>query len=175
MYDTHGISETDRTEAIWATVAAERRRMADELERLTDEQWSTPSQCEAWNVEALAAHLITPFETSTPRFLFTMAKKRGDFDRAIIELTSRVAARHSRREVIAKLREHAENRWTPPGAGPATLCAEIVVHSQDIRRPLGIDCPIPAETIDLALGAIDDPELRADYAGRIGVTDPAGE
>jgi hypothetical protein len=49
------------------------------------------------------------------------------------------------------------------------MCAETVVHGQDIRRPLGLANPVPTATIDLALNGIDDEVVRADYARRIGV------
>lgn len=153
---------------IWNATATERRRLADELDRLTDQQWSTQSQCEHWTVEELAAHLLVPFEVSLPRFGLAMLKHRGNFDRAMIDLTARVKAKVSRADITRVLRANADSQWTPPSAGPEIPLAEIVVHSQDIRRPLGLACPIPADTIDLALSGLDDAALRADYAKRIG-------
>ncbi|MEM9562418.1 MAG: maleylpyruvate isomerase family mycothiol-dependent enzyme [Actinomycetota bacterium] len=166
---TDGQIDTDR---IWAGIATERRRLADELEGLTESQWTTPSQCAAWTVEEVAAHLIVPFEISTPKFVVAMIRHRGNLDRVILAMTAKVVARTTRAERIAKLRANAENPWRPPRLGPEIPLSEIVVHGQDIRRPLGLECPVPAETIDLALRAIDDDEVRADYAGRIGVVDP---
>lgn len=165
---------TPETETIWQLVATERRRLADDLSRLDDAQWRTQSQCDAWTVEELASHVVTPFETSNPRFLLAMIKARGNFDKAIIALTARVHRGHSREDAIRKLREHAENRWTPPKAPAAVMLAEIVVHGQDVRRVLGLDHEIPASTIDLALEAMDDTAVRADYARRIGVAAPTG-
>lgn len=158
---------------IWAAAATERRRLADELETLTEAQWMTPSQCDAWSVEEVAIHLITPFEVSTPRFLFTMLRHRGNIDKIVIDLTARVGGRVARSEIPAKLRQHAENRWTPPRLGPEIPFSEVVVHGQDIRRPLGLACPIPPETVALALAGIDDPEIRSDYVERIGPVPPA--
>ena len=160
------------TDATWQLVATERHRLADDLDQLTDDQWGTQSQCDAWTVEELGSHLVTPFETSTPRFIFAMLRARGYFDRAIIALTARVHAKYRRAAAIEKLREHANNRWTPPKAGPGLMLAEVVVHGQDIRRVVGMDHDVPAETIRIALEAMDDPEVRADYARRIGVPVP---
>ncbi len=159
-------------ETIWQLVATERRRLADDLDALTDAQWRTPSQCDAWSVEELASHVVTPFETSSPRFMLAMLRARGDFDRAIIALTARVHGRHTRQDAIRKLREHAENRWTPPKAGAGMMLAEIVVHAQDIRRVVGVDHDMPQETIRTALDAMEDVDVRADYARRIGVPVP---
>ncbi len=153
----------------WDLIATERRRLADELETLTDADWRTPSQCAAWTVEELAAHLILPFEVSTPRFMLTMARFRGDLSRVAVHLTARVHAANERHEVIAKLRANADNRWTPPRLGPEIPLGEIVVHGQDIRRPLGRDLTIPTSTVEAALDGVTDAEVRADYARRIGL------
>ncbi len=155
---------------IWDTIATERRRLADDLDQLSDEQWAVQSQCSAWDVEQAAAHVIMPFEVSTPRFGLTLLKNRKNFEKTVLELTDRVATRHTRSEIITKLRANAENQWTPPGTGPEVPLGEIVVHGQDIRRALGIDHDIPAETIDLTLEGITDDAVRADYAERIGVS-----
>jgi len=158
--------------SIWTTIAIERRRLADELEALSDEQWATPSACAGWTVEDVAAHLIVPFEVSLPRFGLAMMKNRGDFDRAMIELTARVRARNSRADLVAKLRANAESQWTPPGGGAESPLGEVVVHGQDIRVPLGLDHNIPDETIELAITGMKEEELQVEYARRIGVARP---
>jgi uncharacterized protein (TIGR03083 family) len=160
------------TDLIWNGVATERRRLADELDALTDEQWRTQSRCEEWTVGEVAAHLILPFEASMPRFALKMARHRGNLDKVMIDLTEWVSDRNGRAEIVAKLRANAEAKWTPPGYGPEMPLAEVIVHGQDIRRSLGLDHDIPAETIELALTSLDDDDLRADYAERIGVALP---
>lgn len=159
----------DTTE-IWDHIRTERLRLADEIENLTPEQRAAASQCEHWTVGELAAHLVTPFETSNLTFMGTMIRSLGNFDKVIRRITDRVYRRHSYDEIVALLRVHAENRWLPPvkGAGPEIPLAEIVVHGQDIRRPLGLPNTVPAATIESALAGVDDDAVRADYARRIG-------
>ena len=161
---------------IWTTIAAERNRAADEFEHLTPEQLATPSQCDAFDVRQACAHLLLPFEYSTPRFLLGVLANRGNLDAFSRKATHKLAERYSHAEVISKLRQHATNEWTPPGNkfGPEIPLSEIVVHSQDIRNVLGMACTIPAETIDLALDGITDDEVRRDYANRIGSAALAG-
>lgn len=154
---------------VWDTIATERRRLADDLEGLTEEQWTMQSRCEAWKVEEAAAHVVLPFEVSNARFALALLANRGNLDKASRKLTAKVHAGHSRAEVIAKLRANAENHWTPPRLGPEIPLSEIVVHGQDIRRAVGIEHNIPAETIALALEGITDDETRRNYAERIGV------
>jgi len=43
---------------VWPLVHAERHALVDDLSRLTDEQWRTPSLCEGWTVHDVAAHLV---------------------------------------------------------------------------------------------------------------------
>jgi len=161
---------------IWNTIATERRRLADELENLTDEQWNTPSQCAAWTVEDVAVHTLLPFEVSTLRFGLNMVKNRGNLDKTALDLTARLRETHGRREAIAGLRAHAENQWTPPGPDGAEVpLAEIVVHGQDIRRALGMPTTVPQETLTLMLQGIKDDARKADYADRVGISLTADE
>lgn len=161
-------SQTPTQEDVWAAISVERLRLADELTGLTAEQWETKSQCDAWTVRDVAAHLVTPFEMSTPKFVFTLIKNRTNFDKTMIELTAGTAARFSTEEIIELLRVNAENRWTPPGKGPEIPLGEVVVHGQDIRRVLGLANPVPADIIALTLHETDDVDVRADYKMRIG-------
>lgn len=154
---------------IWETIATERLRLADELEELTADQWATQSQCEAWDARHLAAHLLLPFEVSTPRFMLGVAMSGFSLDKFSVKATAKIAAQKSNAEIIQGLRDNAESRWTPPGKkfGPEIPLTEVLVHGQDIRRPLGIECPVPQETIDEALAAISDEKIRDDYRRRI--------
>ncbi|MBA2607436.1 MAG: maleylpyruvate isomerase family mycothiol-dependent enzyme [Actinobacteria bacterium] len=39
-------------------IVRQRRRLADTLRTLTDEQWASPSRCEGWTVQDVVSHLI---------------------------------------------------------------------------------------------------------------------
>lgn len=154
---------------MWDLIATERRRLADELEQLTDEQWNAPSGCDAWTVRQVAAHLIMPFEVSNPQFFLAMLKNRFDFDRVAVIKSNEIAARLSNEEIVRELRDNAENRWTPPapGMGAEVVLAEVVVHGQDIRNALGMENPVPEETVELSLAGVKKDSVRADYRRRI--------
>lgn len=162
-------TRTPDQDELWALVATERRRLADELEALTEAQLATRSQCDAWTVRDVAAHLVTPFRMTTPRFVFALIKNRTNFDRAMIDLAAGTAARYNTEELIELLRTNAENRWAPPGAGAEIPLAEIVVHGQDIRNPLGRANPVPKRTVELVVELTADPDRAADYHRRIGL------
>lgn len=154
----------------WEMIATERRRLADELERLTPEQWATQSQCEAWDVRSVAAHIVSPFDMGFGAFVGGMFRSRFNIDRMALADTARTADRMSDEQIVAAMRDGADNRWQPPvpGIGVEIPLSEIVVHAQDIRRPLGLDNPIPQETIDACLRLIKNEKTRADFRARIG-------
>ena len=127
---------------IWEDIADERRGMTNDLEGLTDEQWAENSLCEDWTVKATAAHLITIFHTSMPKFLLKVAAS-GGFNKASRKMALSEAANRSTSDIVEELRANAEHRFTPPGLGPEAPLSDIVMHGQDIRRPLGIKREVP--------------------------------
>ena len=123
---------------IFAMIAAERRSTADLLETFTDEQWGTQSLCGLWTVREVAAHLTAPWEVGTLGFVPAILVSAGNFDKANDRVTKQLAKKPVK-ETIASLRKNTKNRFTPPGFGPEAPLTDIVVHTQDMCRPLGID------------------------------------
>ena len=154
----------------WELIATERRRLADDLEALTPEQWAMQSQCEAWDVHHAAAHIISPFGMSFGAFLGGMAKAGFNLNKFNVARTAVAAAENTPEQVIATLRTEAGNKWKPPvpGIGPEIPLSEIVVHGQDIRNVLGIENGTPQETIDHCLSLIKNKKAKADFTARIG-------
>ena len=121
---------------LFAEIADERRRLADQLSGLTDEQWATPSLCAGWTCRDVVAHLVMPLVVSTPTIVLAMIRAFGDFDKANVAVTTKVAQRYD--DLAAVLRDKADKRFTPPGNGPLAPLSDIVIHGADIRRPLGL-------------------------------------
>jgi uncharacterized protein (TIGR03083 family) len=129
---------------MFAAAADERRELAELLDTLTADQWRAASLCQSWAVRDVAAHLVMPMVTSIPRFVAAMLAARGNFDKANIGLTARVADRHGD-DVAGLLRANAASRFTPPGFGPIAPLTDVIIHGQDIRRPLGLRREIDPE------------------------------
>ena len=129
---------------IFGEIADERRLTADLVVALSPDQLSTPSLCGAWTVRDVSAHLLMPLVTSTPKFVFAMARSGMNFDKANKVLTAGVAGR-STAEIAAGLRANADSRFTPPGLGPEAPLTDALVHGQDMRRPLGLHRDIPEQ------------------------------
>jgi uncharacterized protein (TIGR03083 family) len=149
-------------------IAVERRATADLLDSLTDVQWASASDCAGWDVRQVVAHLVMPFSLSIPRMVVKLAAKRFDFNRLADEWARN--ERRSNAELVATLRANAEHRFTPPGLGPEAPLADIVVHTQDIVRPLGIDRRVPDEAAAVILDFLVSPKATRGFLPK-GLTD----
>jgi uncharacterized protein (TIGR03083 family) len=135
---------SDRSD-IWTTIAAERGALADDLANLTPAQWDTPSLCDGWTVRDIVAHMSTTASMTPPKFFLGMAKARFNFDR----FANGQVAKHLGPDPAATLSEFRSLRDStsaPPGPKTSWL-GEVVVHSEDARRPLGISHTYPPEAV----------------------------
>lgn len=131
--------------AVWTMIHEQRAATGDALEGLTPAQWDEASLCEAWRVRDVVAHLIvtarmTPgaffggFLTSGFRFhAFSAKNVAGYADKRPAQL-------------LAEYRNSAKLSTGPPGPALIPL-GEIVTHSEDIRRPLGLPHTYPDEVL----------------------------
>lgn len=133
----------------WRLIHAERTRVADMLDGLTTEQWRARSLCVAWTVEQTAAHLTAAANTGLFAWLRSMAFAGFNADRH--------NARRLFEHLGATLRETAEGfresatLTIAPTKDYAAWLGEVIVHGQDIARPLGIDLvPDPAAVLEVA-------------------------
>jgi uncharacterized protein (TIGR03083 family) len=121
---------------IFEAVADERRQLADLIDSLDQSQLATPSLCAGWDVKTVAAHLISVYADSFWVFQFT-ALRRASLAGAIDELARRRAVLPAAR-IASDLRRHADHPLSPPLFGPLDPLADILVHSGDIKIPLGL-------------------------------------
>jgi uncharacterized protein (TIGR03083 family) len=121
----------------WKLIHRERASMADTLASLTPDQWAQPSLCGEWTVRQTAAHIVTGAEQTTGRFLGHMAANGFRFNK-MMDVDAKKLAKNPPDEIISRLRARVTTTNRPP-APVLTMLGEIVVHSDDIRRPLGLD------------------------------------
>src|ERR1700756_3093662 len=122
---------------IWATIAAERGALADDLADLTPAQWDTPSLCPGWTVRDMVAHLSATASLNPATFVLGIAKSGFSFDK----FANAQVARHRGADPAATLAEFRglqNSTSAPPGPKTSWLGEEVVVHGADVRRPLGI-------------------------------------
>lgn len=135
-------------------VSAERHRLADHVTHLTDEQWTTQSLCSAWTVRDVIAHLTTTTRITVPQVLRAAVRARGRFDRMEINLAAERAAAYSTAELVAQLRESAASTRRTPGSSPMDPLMDLVIHAQDIARPLGRRYVSPPDVVAACLAYV---------------------
>ena len=121
---------------VWTTVARERAALGDDLAGLTDEQWETPSLCTGWTVRDVLAHQTATASLNPATFLVRLAAAGFDFPK----FSDRNIQRHlgtNPAATLAEFRSKKDSTSAPPGP-KTTWLGEVIVHSEDIRRPLGI-------------------------------------
>jgi uncharacterized protein (TIGR03083 family) len=130
------------TTGVWAHVRGERLRLADEIEELVAEQWATPSLCAGWRVADVAGHLVFLAEANQLRGIGYMWRYgRGVSVNRMVDVTARRWAQATPTELADRLRAAADGRYRLPGAPASAALAEVVVHGEDLRRPLGLAAP----------------------------------
>ncbi|GAA2539420.1 maleylpyruvate isomerase family mycothiol-dependent enzyme [Pseudonocardia hydrocarbonoxydans] len=140
--------------AVDAAVADERRRLADLVDGLTDPQWRTPSLCAAWTVRDVVAHLTTTTRITVPGLVVAAVRARGDFDRMEVQMAAQRAAAYSTAELVAQLRASADSARRFPGSVPMDPLMDLVIHAQDIARPLGLPYASPPEVVAASLAYV---------------------
>lgn len=137
---------------MWQTIDSERAATADLLAGLTDAEWTHPSLCEGWTVREVAAHLTLAPRLKTGDALRAFVRARGSFNR-MVDQTSRAEARRPTGEIVAELRGIVGSRKLAPSQTLKNALMDVMVHSQDIALPLGLERHMPVEA---AVVAADD-------------------
>lgn len=130
---------------VWSTIAAERGALADDLVELTPAQWDAPSLCTGWTVRDIVAHLSATASLNPGTFFAAMLKSGFNFDR----FANGQIAKHRGTDPAATLGEfrRLQNSTSAPPGPKTSWLGELVVHGEDVRRPLGISHRYPAEAV----------------------------
>ena len=128
---------------LWPTIHAERAALATDLQTLSDAQWATPSLCSGWSVRDVLAHMTATARITPPGFMLKMLTAGFSFQKLQAKDIA-VERGASPADTLARFRAQVNSRSHPPGPNDAWL-GEVLVHSEDIRRPLGIGHAYPIE------------------------------
>jgi uncharacterized protein (TIGR03083 family) len=140
-----------RAKESWEYIHAERAVMADTLAGLTDEQWSAPSWCAGWSVQQTAGHILAAAEQTPANFYKDLTAARFKFD-VFTDRDAKRLGELGHEQLVSRLRARTSTTNRPPAPVLAML-GEIIVHGEDIRRPLGLDHQAPrAALVALADG-----------------------
>ncbi len=154
------MSDGASRDALWSAAHAERAALADDLAGLDDAQWAQPSLCGRWVIEEVVAHLTAAASIGPVRWFASVLGARFDFDlhndRRLAEHRGTTPA-----ETLERFRRVTTSTTAPLGPTAAWL-GEVVVHAQDIRRPLGIVRTPAVDVVTL----VADFYARRDFAVR---------
>ncbi len=136
--------------ATWNLAAKARNDFADMIGDLSPEQLEQPTYCDAWTPRGVLNHLASFVDIGIVTFMATLAKHRFKFETASIDM----AARQDQRpvaEVLSSLRAKAAKSAAMPMFPEAMTVADVAIHTQDVRRPLGLEGALDDEVLDTAL------------------------
>jgi uncharacterized protein (TIGR03083 family) len=139
---------------IWGHIHAERATLADTWEGLSPAQWSAASWCEGWSVQVTAGHVLAAAEQTVPRFSKEFLAAGFRFD-VFADRAARRLSRVPPEELVRRLRARTTTTNHPP-APVVSMLGEVVVHGEDMRRPLGLTHDVP----EAALVAVADNYVR---------------
>jgi uncharacterized protein (TIGR03083 family) len=140
-------SSDDQT---WSLIHAEREAVADALATLTPAQWAQPSLCHGWSVQVAAGHILVGAEQTPGRFVRRMTANGFRFNTMMDRDARRLGALPPA-QIVERLRATTTTTNRPP-APVMTMLGEIVVHAEDIRRPLGQDPGASPAAVAASLG-----------------------
>lgn len=131
---------------LWPLIFAERAALAEDLAALADERWDTPSLCAGLTVREVLAHLTAGASDNPLVWFAGVLRHSFDFDANVAQrLAKRLGDRPA--DTLEQFRAVRTSRTKAPIPVGAVL-GEIVVHGEDIRRPLGIVRAHPAEVLE---------------------------
>lgn len=132
----------------WLTIHRERAALDADLQSLSAARWDTPSLCDGWSVRDVLGHMTATAELTPAKFftgLIGSGFKIGQLqDKAIAEQNEGSPA-----DTLARYAASVNSTKHPPGPIDSWL-GEVLVHAEDIRRPLGLSHQYPADAIGQA-------------------------
>jgi uncharacterized protein (TIGR03083 family) len=134
----------------WDEMDAERTAFADLTDELTPEQWEAPSLCTAWKVREVVAHVNQVAELKWGEAIVKTLRYGGRVDTMLAKEAVKRGAQPTD-ELRTGLRATVGNRHTPPRTDVEGHLADLVIHHQDVRRPLRMSRTIPPERLRLLL------------------------
>jgi uncharacterized protein (TIGR03083 family) len=129
----------------WPVIQAERKALAADLDGISEAAWATESICSGWTVRDLVAHMTATSKLSGASFF---PKLMGS-GLSLKKLQAKDIARErgsSGPQALSRFNAQVDSTGKPPGP-VETMLGEVLIHSEDIRRPLGIRHDYPMDAL----------------------------
>lgn len=165
------------TSLVWQHVHVQRAELADLLEALPLEDWQRASLCTGWTVRDVAAHLSLAHMPAVDAVRWLV---RSRFSYGAMIHDSAVHLDATPQQIVQRLRSMVGSTARAPMVTPMEPLLDVLVHTQDICLPLGIDRPMPLDAAEaaadrvLTLNRVPGLRLRSPLRGvRLEATDTA--
>ncbi|TDP43047.1 maleylpyruvate isomerase family mycothiol-dependent enzyme [Nocardia ignorata] len=133
----------------WRTITDQRRAIAGFLAELTPAELDAPSLCAGWRVRDVAAHVaLAPRPPGPLAMLREAARARGSFHRLNHDLAVRYA--DATPDIATALASLADSRALPVVTNYRNIHFDVIVHAQDIARPLSRTIEVDAQACEVA-------------------------
>ena len=130
-----------KPEQTWKYIHAERAEMVGTWAALSADQWATASWCEGWSVRDVAGHVLAAAEQTPVNFYKELALAGFRFN-VFADRGAKRLATVGPAQLVSRLQARTASTNHPPAPVMAML-GEIIVHGEDIRRPLGLSHESP--------------------------------
>ena len=130
---------------IWPVIHSERKALGADLSALDAQAWQTKTLCSDWTVQDLVAHMIATTRLSGAAFFPKLIGSGFSLKR----MQAKDIATESSggpTDTLARFEQQVESTGRPPGP-METMLGETIIHSEDIRRPLGVKHAYPTEAV----------------------------
>ncbi len=151
--------------AQWELAARARTEFVDMIEGLTPEQIEAGTLCDEWTVKGVLAHLTGFVETGLVSLFATIAKSGFDFDKASVAMVNKRISRPVD-DLASSLRGLAAKSSALPTFPEAMTVSDVAIHTQDVRRALGLDGSLDDEVLRTALDFLTTHKLATTMVDR---------
>lgn len=149
----------------WTQVARARNDFADMIEGLTARQLEQSTYCAEWNPQQILCHLTGFAESTFMSFFNSMRRARFNFDVAAQSMAGALSDRPVD-HVIASLRARATKSAAMPMFPEALVVSDVLIHTQDVRRPLQLEGSIDPDLTQVALNFITGHKMAESFVER---------
>ncbi len=129
---------------LWRHIHAERAGLVATLTDIAEEDWSHPTLCAGWTVHDVAAHVIASPQIGWAGIAAMSARNVGrGYNAMVFREVKRLGARETRDSVLADYDNYATSTHHLPVTTSIEPLIDVLVHHQDIARPLGVSRAMP--------------------------------
>lgn len=138
-------------DVLWRYIHTERAALAAALGGLGEDAWEHPTLCPGWSVKDVAAHVISNPQIRARDVARMVARNLGrSYNTMIYRETRRIGGEQTPASVLADFETYAGSRRKVPITTTVEPLLDVLVHTQDILRPLGLSHPMPPAAAGVA-------------------------